>query len=579
MSLFGSLQNAGNTLQAMQIGMQVVGNNIANANTPGFIRERVNYAPAPVQEIGNLSIGLGVLVDSISQVLDENLARQLQSAVGDQVSADLQNQAYKDLESVLGELTDNDLSTALTDFFGSIEDTLNPATGEALSVRNLAVLEGKQLANEIQRVDQRAKQLRDEYNNEIVRSADLINDYAKEIQQLNIQIVQVEGGGFSKSDAGSLRTQRNTAVDRLSELVGVNVQEQPSGGLSVSVAGEFIVFEGQRREVSVINGSDEGEPTASIQFTDTGADLDLSRGRLHGLTVARDEIVGGFRDDLTSFTRNLIFEFNKIHSGGQGTIGFTELTSVDGVADTTVALDAAGLEFTPTDGEFNITLVNLNTGDTETTRIDIQLLGQDDDTSLDDLAAQIDAVNGISASVNSQGQLSIAVDSADSQFYFSGDTIPGQPYQGDTSGVLAALGLNTFFTGFNADSISINNELNGIENAGKFAASNNGLDGGTGNAVALAAFVDQPIDALNGASVLEKYDQVVNELASNSTVAGSVAEGLGVFASTLESEFQAISGVNIDEEAIELITLQRIYQATARYISTIQEMLDTLVRL
>jgi flagellar hook-associated protein 1 len=57
MSLFGSIQMAGNTLQAMQIGLHVVGNNIANANTPGFIRERVVYTPAPVQKLGELTLG------------------------------------------------------------------------------------------------------------------------------------------------------------------------------------------------------------------------------------------------------------------------------------------------------------------------------------------------------------------------------------------------------------------------------------------------------------------------------------------------------------------------------------------
>ena len=579
MSLFGSLQNAGNTLQAMQIGMQVVGNNIANANTEGFIRERVNYAPAPVLELGNLTVGLGVLVDSITQVVDESLARQLYGARGDRVSAELQNEAYKDLERLLGELSSTDLSTALTDFFGSIEDTLNPAAGEALSVRNLAVLEGVQLANEIQRIDERAKQLRDEYNDEIITAADQINQLAKEIQQLNIRITQGEGGGFNDSDAGALRTLRNNAVDRLSELVGITVVEQPSAGLSVSIGGEFLVFEGQRREVEVVKNADVGDPVATLQFLDTGAELDLGRGRLHGLTAARDEIVGGFRDNLNDFTRNLINEFNKIFSGGQGLDGFTQLTSVEDVDDATVALDAAGLPFTPTDGEFNITVVNLNTGDTETTTIHVQLLGQDDDTTFEDLTAQIDAINGLSAAIDSTGRLSISSDGLDSQFYFGGDSIPGQPYQGDTSGVLAALGLNTFFTGSGAGSISVNDELNGIENAGKFAASNTGLGGGSDNSVALAALVDFPLDSLNGASILEQYDQVVNSLAQNSTIAGSLAEGLSVYEGTLESEFDAVSGVNIDEEAIELITLQRIYQATARYISTIQEMLDTLVRL
>ena len=67
MSLFGSIQNAGNALNAAQIGLQVTGNNIANANTPGYIRQRVVLTPTPTQRYGNLLLGTGVKVQSIVQ--------------------------------------------------------------------------------------------------------------------------------------------------------------------------------------------------------------------------------------------------------------------------------------------------------------------------------------------------------------------------------------------------------------------------------------------------------------------------------------------------------------------------------
>ncbi len=583
MSLFGSLQVASNTLQAMQIGLQVVGNNIANANTEGFIREKVNFTAAPVQELGNLTIGLGVRVDSITQVMDDFLGQQVRGATSDRISADLQNEAYKDLESLLRELGGNDLSTALTDFFGSIEDTLNPGAGDALSVRNLTVLEGKQLATEIQRLDERAKGLRDSYNNEIIDSAGQINQLATEIQRLNIQITQTEGGSAAKSEAGALRTQRNTALNKLSELIDLTVVEQPSGGLSLSVGGEFLVFEGQRREISVDTGTSEaisagGEAAASLEFADTGKKLELTSGRIFGLTTARDTIVGDFRADLDGFAKSLINEFNKVYTSGQGLTGFTNLTSVDKVTNRSAPLNAAGLTFTPQTGSFDITVVNKNTGDTETTVIQVKLQGNDDDTSLNSLTAQIDAITGLSASIDSTGRLAISTDSPDTEFYFNGGN-DGDKARQDTSGVLASLGLNTFFTGTGAESISVNRELDGIKNASKFAASSQGVGGGTGNAVALAGLFDKPIESLGGSSIIDQYSQLVNELAQNSTVAASVAEGLGVFEATLANELQAVSGVNIDEEAIDMISLQRIYQATARYISTIQEMLDTLIAL
>ncbi|MEN0110497.1 MAG: flagellar hook-associated protein FlgK [Planctomycetota bacterium] len=571
MGLFGSLQTASNTLQAMQIGLQVTGNNIANANTDGFIRERVNYAPAPVQEIGNLSIGLGVQVDSITQQLDEYLGEQLRDAKADQLSADIQNDAYKDLERLIGELSSTDLSTALTDFFGSIEDTLNPTSGDALSVRNLAVLEGKQLTSEIQRIEERAADLRNRYDEQIAASVDQINSLAAEVRALNVRITQTEGGRAGASEAGALRTQRYQAVNQLTELVDATVVEQPNGGLSISIGGEFLVFEGQSRAITAESGDGSGEAATRLLFEDTGKQLNVDGGRVHGLTIARDEIVDGFRDDLDAFAGTLIHEFNRVYSQGQGIDGFRTLTSDAPVSDTAVRLDQAGLPFSPEHGEFDITVANDRTGDTATSTVAIKLLdtGSGEVTTLADVAAQLNDVPGLSASIDVTGRLTIATDSDETQFYFSSDT----------SGFLASAGLNTFFTGSTAEDIAINRELDGIQNAGKFAGSTQGLGSTTGNATLLAGLIDRPLDSLEGATIVEQYDQLVNELAQNSTVAGSVAEGLGTYADTLANEFQAVSGVNIDEEALEMIILQRIYQATGRYISVIQEMLDTLVRL
>src|SRR5262249_20658701 len=107
MSLFGSIQMGGNTLQAMQIGLQVVGNNISNANTPGYVRQEAIYAPAPVQRTGGLIVGTGVQVDSIVQQLDKFVQERLVGAHGDSANSDVQQSTYRDLETVLNELSDS----------------------------------------------------------------------------------------------------------------------------------------------------------------------------------------------------------------------------------------------------------------------------------------------------------------------------------------------------------------------------------------------------------------------------------------------------------------------------------------
>jgi flagellar hook-associated protein 1 FlgK len=570
MSLFGTLQTSSNTLQAMQIGLQVVSNNIANANTPGFIREKANYVPAPVQQLGNLTIGLGVLVDSITQITDDFLTEQLRGASSDRVSADIQNDAYKGLEQLLGELSDTDISTALTEFFGSFDDTVNLTAGDAASVRNLTVLEGSQLASEIRRIEGRAKDLRDSYDVQVSQSVGQINQLTEQIAKLNVQITQVEGGSAGKSDAGALRSAREQAVNKLTELVSATIAEQPSGGLSIAVGGEFLVFEGQRRDVALETSGIGEEAQSRLIFVDTGKELDIRSGKIHGLGVARDEIVDGFRESLNDFAATLIHEFNLVYSQGQGLEGFKSLTSVNGVDDPSLALDAAGLTFPPKHGSFEISVKNGDAAVAKTTiSVNLREDGSEPKSTLASIAAQINTIDGLTASVDALGRLSIAGQSNEVSFTFSNDT----------SGFLASAGLNTFFTGSGSADMSVNNELNGIRNAGKLALSLDGPGGTTRNANVLSDFMDKPLASLDGASITERYDQVVSELSQNSTVSGSVADGLGVFEATLANEFQAVSGVNIDEEAIQMITLQRIYQATARVISAIQEMLDTLVNL
>src|SRR5436853_6801851 len=104
MSLFGSIQLAGNTLQAQQIGLQVVGQNIANANTPGYSREDVTLTSAPTQQLGNLLLGTGVQVEGITQKVDAFLEQRLRAASSDTASSQAQTDAYSQLESILGAL-------------------------------------------------------------------------------------------------------------------------------------------------------------------------------------------------------------------------------------------------------------------------------------------------------------------------------------------------------------------------------------------------------------------------------------------------------------------------------------------
>lgn len=565
MSIFGSIQMAGNTLQAMEIGLHVVGNNIANANTPGYIREKVLYVPAPVQKLGNLTLGLGVEIAGIVQNIDTFIEDRLRGVAGDRASSEIQEKVYRDLESIIGELSDTDVSTQLTNFFNSIEEVVDQP--EEMSVRNLAVQAGKALATTINTLNRRVTTAYEEFGIEVNNLTTEINTLTEQVRKLNVQIVSLEGGNPTASQAGALRSQRGVALKRLAEIADVSVTENPVGAVNVTVGGELLVFEGTAREVKTAYATTNGRPTASIQFVENNSPLHVSGGELHGIYESRDRIVGGFLDRLDNFASALAFEFNKVYSQGQGATGFQSVTSQESVSDPAIPLDEAGLPFTPVNGQFKLQVYNAATKLTETHTIKVDLDGLQDDTTLASLVSQLNGVTGVSAQVTSDNKLKITAASAETRLAFADDS----------SGLLAAIGVNTFFTGSSAATLAINDVV--AADGSKFAASNAGIGVNVENGLRLVALHDEGLASLSGSSITGLYDQLINETAQGATVAGSLTEGFKVFEQTLQANAQAVSGVNLDEEAIDMIMLQRTYQASARYISTLSELMDILVSL
>jgi len=277
--------------------------------------------------------------------------------------------------------------------------------------------------------------------------------------------------------------------------------------------------------------------------------------------------VGGFLSGLDNVSKTLIDEFNKVYSGGQGLTGYSQLTSERAVADPTAALDAAGLPFTPTNGLFQVQVYNTQTGERKTTDVRIDLTGLGTDATLTDLAAQLDAIDGIGATITTDGKLQITADSPQTQFAFAGDT----------SGTLAALGLNTFFSGSSALDISVSQVVK--DDPTTLAFSSDGVAEDTKNGELLANLLTAPLSTQSGASLSDIYERLTSDVATGSQAASGAADGFRHFQQALESQHLAVSGVNIDEEAVRMIEYQRAFQASARVISTVNELLDTLLKM
>jgi len=565
MSLFSSIQMASNTLQADQIGLQVVGQNIANANTPSYIRETVQLEPGPTMRVGNLLMGTGVTVQGITQQLDTFLEQRLQGAMSD--SSDTQTQAttYTDLEQATGALSSTDMSTLMTNFFNSISSVLNDP--QDVPTRDSAVLQGTTLTQAVNSVANSVSQLQSSVNQQVAGMPTSINALTSEIAQLNVQIAQMQGGNNNNSEAVGLLDQRTADLESLSNLIDISVQPDSSGGVSVYCGNTYLVADGTSRAVETTYSDVNGTAEAGVSITATGETLDPTSGQLHGLLTARDQVLGGFATQLNSFAQTLAFEFNKVYSSGQGLTGYQTLTSEFGVDDPTAALNAAGLTYTPTNGSFQVIVQNTQTGESTTNTVNVNLTGLGQQTTLQSLADSLNSISGLSASINAGGQLTINSSSPNQEFAFADDN----------SGTLAALGINTFFSGTTAADLGVNTVVQ--NDPGKFAASQGGIGQDTQNATTLANFLNQPLASQNGDTISTVYDNFMSATAQDASVAQSTSTASQSYLQTLQGQKTSISGVNLDEEAVNLMTLQSNYDASAKYITTIQQLLSVLVQL
>jgi flagellar hook-associated protein 1 len=561
MGLFGAIQQANSGLQAAQVGLQVVGNNIANASTPGYIRQRLELAPSIATRNGSLLLGHGVRTTGVVQMIDKALAERTNAASTAVAGGQLLDKAYTQLESLVGTLDGGGIPEQLTLFNNALHDlTTQPADR---SLREFVILQGDALARTIRSTYQDATDRQREFNADLTGMSEQINRQLERVAKLNVEIATLEGGGTLGSDATGLREQRYEAIAELSRFAELNVQEQPSGSISVFVGGDYLVADGTFREVYTAYSEEDKGFQVRIKETDSPLQ---SKGGILGATIqARSEIFGSFLTDLDELASGLVQTMNDVHSQGQGRVGFNELTGTNrGLRG--VPLSDAELPYTPTNGTFQLSVIDASGRVVSKTAIPVRVLNQVGDSTLDSIATDINAIDGLSAEITSDGRLSIG---SDSQVTF----VFGE----DTSGFVAAAGLNTFFVGSGAGNININEVLK--SNSDYLAISSGGIGQDTNALSKLVDLVDKPIDVLGGKSVRDIFDSNVAVLGQKVSLQKSITDGATGLYETLQSQHLAITGVNIDEESIQLIAYNRAFQASARVISVASEMLDILVNI
>jgi len=571
MGVYSALNIGSTALLASQKALEVVGNNIANAATPNYSRQDVVLIPGP--SLGTeLKIGTGVKIDAIMRRFDQAVESRLRCAIGDATSQQIQQQVLDRVESLYNETSDADLSSALAAFFNGFNDLANDPTNDG--VRTIVIERARGLVNQVTRLRDGMDGLRQELDGMAQTTVGEINRLAGEIADLNIQVITAERGDLGS--APGQRDERDARLRELAELINIRTVEQESGAVNVIVGNQILVDGRLGRELTYRTVDDRGLGVSEIRFSDNDELVSPTSGALQGYLDGRDAWVGQQVDSLDQMVQSLIVEVNALHAEGTGKEMPQTLRSDQFVLDATAALDSAdaGLHNTPVNGSFLLHVTNSVSGLTETLIIDVDLDGVGADDSLQDIATKINTLAAlevpplaVAASVDSTGHLTIAGTSAEMRVSFSDDS----------SRLLAVLGMNGLFTGYDSLTIGLSDDL--VANPSLLAAGLSGTVGDNANSLRLASLADEPIDALNGRNLLDYHNQAVTRMAVNTAAARSASNAADAFMATMNDEREAISGVNLDEEAVNLIRYQKMYSAAARFISVMADLMDMMLEI
>jgi flagellar hook-associated protein 1 FlgK len=565
MSLYGTLSIGKTALAVSQAQLQVTGNNIANAGNADYTRQTAQVSTAKDQQLRpGVFMGTGVNLQSIRRQIDEALEGRLRASISDSNAADTNEQWMGRVEAVFNELGDADLSTSMSKFFKSWSDLANKPQDTAL--RQVVLQSGASLATDFKNLKGKFEGLRTDVASKLKALATDADQLADRVAALNKEIVTSEGG--TGGEASGLRDQRDAVIKQLSELVDVHTIEQSSGAVTVFLGSEPLVVDSGSRGLTVREEMVDGKLNAKLVFADNDGDAAVTSGQIGGMVAVRDTI-DETTDRLDSLAKNLIFEVNKVHASGQGMVGLSTVTSTSAVDDATLALNdpGANLKYTPKTGSFVVHVKQKVTGLTTSTLVQVDLDGLNaNDTTLNDLAASIGGVTGVSATVVG-GKLKIDADSTAVEFSFSQDT----------SGVLATLGVNTFFTGSGAFDMGVNANLSG--NPALLAASKNGQPADNQTARAIATLETTALGTLSDGTLNVTYDAMVNRVSVITASAKNAAEASHVVQDTLFNQREALSGVSMDEEAINLMRQQRAFQGASRLIAVVNDLMDQVMGL
>jgi len=318
------LEIAKRALSAHQTVLDVIGHNVANVNTEGYSRQKVDLAstdPVSIPVINKYkpfaSLGTGVKVLQIQRIRDDFLDSQKRDVNLDYGTWSQQAISYEMVEGIFNEPSDSGIIANLNKFWNSWESLAVPDPSSSGARSNLAS-QATILANSFQVTRDQLTDLQKNHNADINSTVEKINAYADQLGILNGQIVEAESSGY----ANDLRDKRNVIVSELAQLVNVQYYEDSYGSSTVAIGGAFIVADRNVNHLATESNS-KNSGFYDVIWKDSTKLVSITGGELYGLIEARDTNVPKFINYLDDVASQLITSVNDIHKQGYASDGST----------------------------------------------------------------------------------------------------------------------------------------------------------------------------------------------------------------------------------------------------------------
>ena len=335
MSLGSILSNATSGLLAQQAIVNTASQNISNASTEGYSRQRVILSPATPLDTPQGYLGRGVTIDTIQRVRSSFLDAQYRTANGQLQQQTSTKDLLDQVQGVMGDLQSGNLAQGLDNFYNAFSDLANDPS--SVTTRSIAIQSAGDLARQFQSLNDGLAQTASTGRDQLSAAVSTVNALTKKITDLNQQIVVTSSGQGGASP--DLQDQRDLAIDQLSQYVQVRTITQADGSATV-LAGDFVVADAAHAETMQVTVAPNG--ASQVGFQNGATSFSTNGGSIAGILSVVNTVVPALQGQLNTLANAVVTRVNALHQAGTTTGGTTGIPLFDpaGTTAATIAVSS-----------------------------------------------------------------------------------------------------------------------------------------------------------------------------------------------------------------------------------------------